>query len=240
MILPYLIGCEESGTVRDAMLDCGIPAVSCDLLPSRSDRGEHIQGDIFAALASRQWAGLIAFPTCTDLTCTYLTCSAEWAYGDGPYHQTIKDGTLVGSQRRAARQQAINLVLRLWECRLERITIKNPVGVLSRHIGRPQVIQPYQFGDDASKATCIWTRGFPALVIPPRETWFPPRLINERPRWGNQTDSGQNKLSPGPNRQRDRSKTFPGIAAAMADQWGRPPRATDPALKEASHDFLFM
>lgn len=94
---PWLIGCEESGKVRDAMLAHGIPAVSCDLLPSRSDRGEHLQMDLIEALRLRPWGGLIAFPTCT-----YLTCSAEWAYGDGPYHQKLKPDTLTGADRRKA------------------------------------------------------------------------------------------------------------------------------------------
>ena len=212
MTAPWLIGCKESGAVRDAMLSRGIPAVSCDLLPSRSDGGEHLQCDIFEALAMREWRGLIAFPTCT-----YLTCSAEWAYGDGPYHQRVKPGTLTGQARREARQAAIGFVLRLWNCGLERVAIENPVGVLSAHMGKPQTVQPYQFGDDASKRTCLWLRGLPRL----RPTGFvEPRMVNGKPRWGNQTDSGQNKLSPGPDRTRDRSETFPGIAAAMAQQWG--------------------
>jgi len=206
--------------VRDAFLARGIPAVSCDLLPSRSDRGEHLQCDIFDALASRQWAGLIAFPTCT-----YLTCSAEWAYGDGPYHQKVKPGTKVGAERRDARDQAIAFVLRIWNCGLDKVAIENPVGVLSRHLGPPQVVQPYMFGDDASKATCIWAKGLHPIPIPPRDRWFPPRMVNGRPRWGNQTDSGQNRLPPSPKRQRDRSRTFPGIAAAVA-QWA-PTQDTD-------------
>jgi len=216
MMLPWLIGCEESGTVRDAMLARGIPAVSCDLRPSRSDRGEHLQCDIFDALALREWRGLIVFPTCT-----YLTCSAEWAYGDGPYHQKVKPTTLVGADRRAAREAAIAFVLRLWNCGLDMVAIENPVGVLSRVLSKPQVIQPHQFGDDASKATCLWVKGLPPLVPLPRHQWAKPRMVNGRPRWANQTNNGQNRLPPGENRARDRSVTYPGIAAAMAEQWGR-------------------
>lgn len=211
----WLIGCEESGAVRDAMLERGIPAVSCDLEPSRSDRGEHLQMDIFEALGMRRWRGLIVFPTCT-----YLTCSAEWAYSNGPYHQRVKPGTLTGSARRRARSEAIDFVLRLWNCGLERVVIENPVGVLSHHLGRPQTIQPYEFGDDASKRTCLWVKGLPPLEPLPRSDWVAPRIVNGKMRWANQTDSGQNRLSPGENRARDRSVTYPGIAAAMADQWG--------------------
>lgn len=230
---PWLIGCEESGAVRDAMLERDIPAVSCDLEPSRSDRGEHLRMDIFEALELRRWRGLIVFPTCT-----YLTCCAEWAYGDGPYHQKVKPGTLTGETRREARREAIDFVLRLWNCGLDRVAIENPVGVLSRHLGRPNTVQPYQFGDDASKQTCIWTKGLPMLEPLPSRMWAKPRMVprskamgksdrergNKRPdmlpRWANQTDTGQNRLSPGENRARDRSVTYPGIAAAMADQWG--------------------
>ena len=212
---PWLIGCEESGTVRDAFLARGIPAVSCDLLPSRSGRGEHLQCDIFEALASRQWRGLIAFPTCT-----YLTCSAEWAYGDGPYHQKVKPGTLTGAARREARRDAVTFVERLWNCGMDRVVIENPVGVLSRVLGRPPTYQPYEFGDDASKRTCFWVRGLRPLMPLPRYAWAEPRMVNGKPRWGNQTDNGQNRLSPGEDRARDRSVTYPGIAAAMADQWG--------------------
>lgn len=212
MMLPWLIGCEESGTVRDAMLARGIHAVSCDLLPSRSNRGEHLQCDIFEALESRKWRGLIAFPDCT-----YLTCSAEWAYGDGPYHQRVKPDTLVGQRRRNARVKAIAFVQRLWGCDLDKVAIENPVGVLSRHLGSPPTYQPYEFGDDASKRTCLWVRGLPPLMP---TGYCEPRMVNGLPRWANQTDSGQNRMPPGQNRARDRSKTWPGIAAAMAEQWG--------------------
>ena len=192
--------------MRDAMLGRGIPAVSCDLLPSRSARGEHLQCDLLDALASRKWRGLIAFPDCT-----YLTCSAEWAYQDGPYHQKVKPETLVGKARRAARVEAVQFFLKLWNCGLERVVLENPVGVIADRTGiRPsQTIQPYEFGDDASKRTCLWIRGLPLLET---TAYVAPRLVNGMPRWANQTDSGQNKLSPGINRARDRSKTFPGIA----------------------------
>jgi hypothetical protein len=206
----WLVGCEESGRVRDALIARGIPACSCDLLPSRSD-GPHIQGDIMASLYLPGWAGGIFFPDCT-----YLTCSAEWAYGPGPYHMNLKPGTLTGEARRAARICAVDFALSLWNS-MDRVIIENPVGVLSRHLGKPQVVQPYMFGDDASKATCLWIKGMPPLEIPDRSRWFPPRMVNGKPRWGNQTDGGQNKLSPGPNRARDRSETYHGIAAALAD-----------------------
>lgn len=223
MTNPWLIGCEESGAVRDAMLQRGIPAVSCDVLPSRSDFGEHMQCDLMEAIAARRWRGLIAFPDCT-----YLTCSAEWAYKDPDfdrypgvgYHQRLKPGTLFGADRRQARKDAIAFVVSLWECGLDRVALENPVGVLSAVLGRAPTYQPHEFGDDASKRTCLWVKGLPPLRPLPFHRHVQPRMVDGKPRWANQTDSGQNRLSPGHTRARDRSMTYPGIARAMADQWG--------------------
>jgi hypothetical protein len=155
--------------------------------------------------------------------CTYLTCSAEWAYGDGPYHQKVRPKTLVGEARRQARREAIEFVMVLWNAPIKRVAIENPVGVLSRSpLGKPaQVIQPHQFGADASKATCLWLRGLPKLTPIQHVA---PRMVNGRPRWANQTDGGQNKLSPGDDRWALRSLTYPGIAEAMAEQWSNPVR----------------
>ena len=215
MTQPWLIGCEESGTVRDALLARGIPAVSCDLKPSRSAVGEHLQCDLIEAIKMRPWRGLIAFPDCT-----YLTCSAEWAYGDGPYHQAVKPRTLVGAERREARREAVRFFTVLFECGLPCIALENPVGVIGDRTGyRPaQTIQPHEFGADASKRTCLWLVGLP-LLQPTK--LVAPRMVNGKPRWANQTDGGQNRLSPGPNRARDRSVTYQGVADAMADQWGQ-------------------
>jgi len=193
----WLVGCEESGSVRSALMARGVDAMSCDLKPTRSP-GPHIQGDVMDAIASRKWAGLIAFPDCT-----YLTCSAEWAYGPGPYHMRLKPGTLTGDARMKAREEAVRFVLRLWAA-FDRVVIENPVGVLSHHLGRPQVVQPYMFGDDASKATCFWIKGLPPLAIPPKSEWHPPRMVQYRgrmvARWGNQSPCGAPSAPPGPNR----------------------------------------
>lgn len=213
-MLPWLIGCEESGTVRDALIARGIPAVSCDLKPSRKP-GPHIQGDLIEAMRSREWAGLIAFPDCT-----YLTNSAAWAYTDGPYHMRLKPGTLTGQARRYARTQAIDFACTLWDA-FDQVILENPVGVLSSFLGKPQVVQPYMFGDDASKATCFWIKGLPPIAIPPRSEWVPPRVIEYRgklvKRWGNQAPCGAPSAPPSPDRARDRAVTWPGIAAALAD-----------------------
>ncbi len=100
-----------------------------------------------------------------------------------------------------------------------RIAIENPVGVASTLWRKPdQIIQPYQFGDDASKRTCLWLIGLPRLRID-ASLYIPPRFVGGRPRWANQTDSGQNRLAPSDHRAADRARTYGGIARAMAQQW---------------------
>lgn len=214
-----LVACEFSGRVRDAFRALGHEAWSCDLLPCEStiEGGYHLEGCVQWWLDNPEWKWdmMIAHPECT-----YLTNSAEWAYGDGPYHQKVKPETLVGQARRDARDEAVHFVKYLWTRNIPRIVIENPVGHLSRHLGKPtQIIQPYQFGDDASKATCLWIKGLPPLL--PTKL-IAPRMVNGKPRWSNQTDSGQNKLSPSDSRGHERSKTFQGIADAMAKQWSQP------------------
>lgn len=207
-----LIACEFSGAVRRAFRALGHDAWSADLLPAEDGAHHHFIGDVRGILGDG-WDMMIAHPPCT-----YLTCSAEWAYGPGPYHLKVKPGTLVGAERRRAREDAIAFVLDLWNAPIPRICIENPVGVLSRTLaGDRQTIQPYDFGDDASKATCLYLRGLPPLQPTARVA---PRMVGGKPRWANQTDGGQNRLSPGPDRWKERSRTYPGIAEAMADQWG--------------------
>jgi hypothetical protein len=210
-----LIGCETSGRTREAFRIRGHNAWSCDVLPSEDNSIYHLRCDVRLLLT--RWYGwdlAIFHPDCT-----YLTNSAEWAYSDGPYHQKIKSETLVGADRRAARERAVNFVRQLWDAPIEHIAIENPVGVLSSVFMPPtQYIQPNEYGDDASKKTCLWLKNLPTLQptchIPPRIT------VDGKLRWGNQTDSGQNKLSPGPDRWKERSRTYTGWSEAFADQWG--------------------
>jgi hypothetical protein len=207
-----LIGCERSGAVRRAFRAYGHNAWSCDLAPAVDRSMYHLQCDVLAVL-DRGWDLAIFHPDCT-----YLTIAAAWAFTDGPYHQKVKPGTLVGQARREAREAALQFVLQLAAAPIGRIAIENPVGSLSR-LWRPpdQTIQPHQFGEDASKATCLWLKGLPPLA--PTGT-VAPRMVDGRPRWANQTDSGQNRLSPGEGRAMERAATYPGIATAMASQWG--------------------
>jgi hypothetical protein len=216
-VLNLLVGMERSGRVRDALIALGHNAVSCDLKPS--DRpGPHIKGNVFDHLDDG-WDGAFLFPDCT-----YLTCSAEWAYGDGPYHQQVKSGTLVGAARREARDRAVADFNRLLNCRIPKKVIENPRGVISTRLCPPtQTIQPNWFGEDASKATCLWIRGgWPILVptfrVPGRMVEWPRGGGKMVERWANQTDSGQNRLSPSEDRAAQRGTTYIGVATALAWQ----------------------
>jgi hypothetical protein len=227
---------ECSGVVRNAYRKLGHNAWSCDLKAPEITPGlghlYHLRGDVRRVLNGTIPDDMVEFSTWRgggkpilinwDVAifhpdCTYLTCSAEWAYGDGPYHMKLNPRTLVGAARRAARAEAVALVRQLQVAPIPKIAIENPRGHLSSVIGKPQqTIQPHQFGDDASKATCLWLKNLP-LLVPTKQ--IAPRLVDDRPRWGNQTDTGQNRLSPSEHRAADRARTYPGIAAAMAAQW---------------------
>ena len=209
-----IIGMETSGAVRSRLRNKGIEAWSVDLLPSDDNSPYHIQANVFDVLNDdSNWDWGLFHPDCT-----YLTNSAAWAFKDGPYHQNVKEGTLVGAARREAREEALEVVRRLMALPFPH-AIENPVGAISTRIKKPtQIIQPYQFGDDASKQTCLWLHKLPKL-IPTK--YIEPRIVNGAKRWGNQTNSGQNKLSPSKDRWKERSKTYPGIADAIVDQWAK-------------------
>ena len=117
-------------------------------------------------------------------------------------------------------ENALAFVKLLLDAPIPKIALENPIGIISSRARKPdQIIQPYQFGHDASKATCLWLKNLPKLTA---TQFIEPRIINGRPRWGNQTDSGQNKLPPSKDRWKIRSETYAGIADAMARQWGLP------------------
>ena len=211
-----LVGCEYSGRVRNAFRDKGVEAWSCDLLPSDDCSPYHLQGDVFQFVAMGFDLAIFHPP------CTYLTASAEWCYRD-TQNKAMSPGVLYGTERRQAREAAIAFVVKLSELPIHYIAIENPVGVLSSRWRKPdQFIQPYAFGEDASKKTCLWLKNLPLL----RPTsYVEPRLVQAsngilRPRWGNQTDSGQNKEPPSKDRWKTRSTTWQGWADAMAEQWG--------------------
>ena len=193
-----LVACEYSGTVRDAFLRAGHDALSCDLLPTDVP-GPHYQGDVRDVLADG-WDLMIAHPPCTYLCSSGL----HW------------NKRVLG--RQALTDEALNFVRLLLAAPIRRIALENPIGCISTQIRRPdQTIQPYQFGHDASKTTCLWLQGLLPLV--PTKL-VEPRMVNGKRRWANQTDSGQNRLPPSADRWKIRSETYAGIAAAMAAQWG--------------------
>lgn len=210
-----LIGYSACPLTRAAFEAQGHDVWTCDLLPARDNSLNHLQGDIWQVALNQEWDFAVLHPMCT-----YLTVSAAWAYGDGPYHQKVKPGTLVGAARRAARDEALENFRRLLELPFP-VAIENPgASFVAKAIRRPdQIIHPHQFGDDASKATGFWLSEGVPLLEPTAQV--KPRMVDGRPRWANQTDSGQNKLSPSANRWLERSATYPGIASAMGDQWGR-------------------
>ena len=200
-----LVGCEASGIVRDAFLAKGHEAVSCDLQASRA--GEpHIQGDLLGVL-DQGWDMLIAHPPCTYLTVT----GNKWMKPEFADRFPT---------RQQDREDAVAFFMALWNAPVPRVALENPVGIMSRRFRRPdQIIQPYHFGDRATKTTCLWLRGLPPLlamgVVAGRgeRTYY--ASGKSHPKWY----ADASKLS-AQDRMNVRSQTFPGIAAAMADQWG--------------------
>ena len=190
-----LVACEFSGRVRDAFAARGFEAWSCDYLPSETE-GNHWQADVLTILNNQNWDLIIAHPPCTR-----LAVSGAWTWKGKEEEQ----------------RQSIDFFMRLYNADCKHVAVENPIGIMSSVFRKPdQIIQPYQFGEDASKATCLWLKGLPRLE--PTD-WVPPRMINGRPRWANQTASGQNKLGPSPSRASERARTYRGIAEAMAQQW---------------------
>jgi hypothetical protein len=187
-----LVACEYSGRVRDAFFAAGHDAMSCDLLPTDSP-GNHYQGDVI----NDGWDLMIAHPPCT-----YLSVSGmHWTT------RGLRDPKLT--------EDALAFVQRLLDAPIERIAIENPVSVISSRIRKPdQIIQPWWFGHDASKKTCLWIKNLPLLT--PTDML----LGDSKTRRANQTVSGQNKLPPSKDRWKIRSATYQGIADAMASQWG--------------------
>lgn len=210
-----LISMECSGEVLDQFLAKGIDAWSVDLKDHEKNHPRHIKGNAFDVMYQPGWNLLIAHPDCT-----YLSVSGLHWNKRRPGRSELTEKGLLDVQR-------------CMDAPIDRIVIENPISCISSRIKKPsQIIQPYMFGDDASKATCLWIIGkngidMPNIIIPPQCEWVPPRIVigdngKEYKRWSNQTDSGQNKLPPNKNRATDRARTFPGIAKAFADTWALP------------------
>lgn len=197
--MKVLVACEYSGAVRDAFIAKGHEAMSCDLLPTDKP-GPHYQGDVLDIIGEG-WDLMIAHPPCTYLCSSGL----HW------------NKRIPGRDEKT--KEALMFVNRLLNCDIEKIALENPVGRIGTAIRKAdQAIHPWQFGHDASKKTCLWLKNLPLLKP---TSIVEPRYIDGKPRWGNQTDSGQNNLGPSADRWKIRSETYRGIAEAMADQWGR-------------------
>jgi hypothetical protein len=194
-----LVACEYSGRVRDAFIRAGHFAMSCDLLDTDA-AGPHYKGDVRDVLQDGWWDLMVAHPPCTYLSVSGMHWTARG----------LRDPQLT--------EDALDFVRLLLAAPVPKIALENPVSVISSRIRKPdQIIQPWQFGHDASKKTCLWLKNLQPLQP---TSIVPPRMVAGRPRWGNQTDGGQNKLPPSDDRWKIRSETFEGIADAMANQWG--------------------
>lgn len=192
-----LIACEFSGVVRDAFRKRGHNAYSCDLEPELNRSPYHYHCDVKEMLWGYEWDLMIAHPPCTHL-----------AVSGARYFKDKQD----------LQKEALDFVRLLLDADIPKICLENPVSIISSQIRKPdQIIQPYQFGHDASKKTCLWLKNLPPL----KPTKFVEgRLIDGKMRWSNQTDSGQNKLAPSKERAKIRAITYQGIADAMSQQWG--------------------
>ena len=199
MLLNVLVACEFSGIVRTAFRNRGHNAWSCDLEPPEDNSEFHIKDDVLKHLG-HNWDLMIAHPPCTYLASSGL-------------HWNIR---VNGRQQKT--DEAIKFVKELLEAPINKIALENPIGCISTRLRKPdQIIQPWQFGEDASKSTCFWLKNLPYLQ---------PTNILIRTRYANQTPTGQNKLGPSPTRAKERSRTYPGIAEAIAEQWGRDEKAS--------------
>jgi site-specific DNA-cytosine methylase len=204
MALKVLVACEESQAVCKALLEMGWNAFSCDIQPCSGGRPDrHIQGDVLPLINGR---------------CEFETMDGKKHHIDGKWdlliaHPPCTDLAVSGARwfpekRKDGRQQAsIDFFMEFVNADCDRIAIENPIGIMSTVYRKPdQIIQPWQFGHGETKATCLWLKGLPHLE--------PTNIVGGREQkvW---------RMAPGPERAKLRSKTFPGIAKAMAEQWTR-------------------
>ena len=209
--LVILVGCEESQAVTIELRKLGHIAYSCDFKSCSGGHPEwHLQMDVLEAIKGgriknqlgeyveiKSWDMGIFFPDCT-----YLTVSANKWYKDQPER---KSGTLVGEKRREAREKAIEFFMVLYNCEIPRVAIENPIGVMSSRFRKPdQVLQPWMFGHGETKATCLWLKNLPKIV--------PTNIVEGR-------EQRIFKLPKTDDRAEIRSKTYSGIAKALATQF---------------------
>ncbi|PKB19624.1 hypothetical protein B0I00_1863 [Novosphingobium kunmingense] len=202
-----LVACEYSGIVRRAFTDRGFDAWSCDLLPAEDRSNRHITGDVRTVLHDGWDLLIVAHPPCTRLT----NSGVRWLHTPPP-------GRTRADLWRELDEGAA-LFSALWNAPVDRVCAENPI--MHRHAREriagyalPQIVQPWWFGDPQFKATGLHLRGLPPLA--PTNRLTPPATgTAEHRQW-----SRVHRMPPGPDRAKERSRFFPGIAAAMADQWG--------------------
>lgn len=214
--LRVLIACEFSGTVRNAFLERGHDAWSCDLLPSEDGSNRHIRGDVRNYLHDGWDMLIVAHPPCTRL------CRSGRRWLSGPGYMTPPKSLPKGrtwDSMKAEFQAGVDLFTACWNAPIGRIAVENPEmhDIAQKHmpanLPRPQIVQPFWFGDPQYKATGLYLRGLPPLVATNR---LP------EPEKGSEEWKSWNRvwlMKPGADRGKERSRFFPSIAAAMAAQW---------------------
>lgn len=209
--LRILVACEESQAITKELRELGHEAFSCDLLPCSGGHPEwHFQEDVFEVIKDG-WDMMIAHPPCTFLAVS----GARWMYN--------KDGS-INQERLDNQNEALNFVQRLMDAPIDKIAIENPVSVISSQIRKPdQIVQPWMFGDEAQKSTCLWLKNLP-LLEPDNivgkgefiEFVSKKGVKKKQPKW--YFEALKNAKSP-EERRTLRSKTFKGMAKALANQW---------------------
>lgn len=205
--IKILIACEESQAICTAFRERGFTAYSCDIMPCSGGHPEwHLQQDVIPLL-NEHWDLIIAHPPCTYLTVTGNRWFNEERYG------------AAAIERKEKRKQAADFFMKFVNCQCEHVAIENPIGFMSTYYRKPdQIIQPYYFGHHASKATCLWLKNLPALIptdIVNSGEWVTFKSGKRMPAWYAKAIS-----LPREQREKIRSRTFPGIAEAIAEQWG--------------------
>lgn len=205
------MACEYSGIVRDAFAARGHDAWSCDLLPTER-LGNHIHGDVTKVLGDG-WDLMVAHPPCTYLSYAGNGWLDETKYGNK------------ATERIALRDDALKFFMSLLNAPIEKICVENPRGYPMKFVKPSQIVHPYYFGDSDKKTTCFWLKNLPKLVHIDGDDLFDKNTHADEPKPIFTDKSGKKRyftdsLSPGPNRWKIRSKTFQGIANAMASQWG--------------------
>lgn len=215
-----LVGCEESQTLTALFRGAGYECYSADLKPGKINSEWHLQMDVFEAIKIIKPKMAIMHPPCT-----FLTVTANKWLKDQPKRES---GKLVGKERREAREEAISFFMKMWDADIPHLAIENPIGCMSSVFRKPdQIIHPYYFGDPASKATCLWLKNLPKLKWTKEDNLFETATMVEPEFYTTKTGKKYPawsmieaaKIKDLDMRSEFRSKTFPGIAKAMVEQW---------------------